>query len=395
MKEGIVMSDKEIYQAFMDWMDQFFGFPDAESRMAVTMATFSPEEALLMTGMSFGGRDLEELAEEKGMDPVDLQQRLDDMARKGLVFRTVKSDTIRYSLNDAPFGIYRGAFWTVTPSERANAIAPPANQYYYEGIGPQMGDSDLKGLRTIPIGKTMEDPRRILPFEDMAKMLDQHDYFSVSHCPCRVRKNLDPDYDDCKYSTENCMHFGRLGRYAVENGMGREITRQEAEEIIRKAADEGLVHGVSNYQEKPDTLCSCDPCCCVMFEAYHKLGNAEGMGRSNYLVATNSETCAGCGLCVKRCPMYTIQLEDHPDAKDRVTVVGEKKLTNKKGKVAIADTDICIGCGVCVYKCPTHSLVLKQNEVTVDPPKTGREFGMRVFSDVANARAKREKQAEV
>jgi electron transport complex protein RnfB len=273
-------------------------------------------------------------------------------------------------------------------------VAPKANQYYYDAIGPQMGDSDLKGLRTIPIGKTMEDPRRIMPYEDMAQMLDQHDYFSVSHCACRVRKNLDPDYEDCTYSTENCMHFGTLGRYAVESGLGREITREEAEEIIRKAADEGLVHGVSNYQKAPDTLCSCDPCCCIMFEAYHKIGNAEGMGRSNYLVSMSPETCAGCGLCVKRCPMYAIELEDQPDARDRVIAVGDKTLKNKKGKVAIANTDICIGCGVCVHKCPTHSLVLVRNEETVDPPVTGREYGMKVYTDIADARARRTKEAE-
>jgi NAD-dependent dihydropyrimidine dehydrogenase PreA subunit len=388
------MSDQEIYQNFVDWMDQFFGFPDAESRMAVTRATFSPEEALLMTGMSFQGRDLEDLAEEKGIDPAELRERLEPMAKKGLVFRTVKPDTVRYSLNDAGFGIYRGTFWPGTDDERSKAIAPSANQYFYEGIGPQMGDSDLKGLRTIPINMTMEDPRRIMPYEDMAQMLDQHDYFAVSHCTCRVRKNLDPEYEDCRYSTENCMHFDRLGRYTVEVGLGREITREEAEEIIRKAADEGLVHGVSNYQEKPDTLCSCDPCCCIMFEAYHKLGHTEGMNRSNYLVSTTPETCAGCGLCVKRCPMYAIELEDEPDAKDRVTVVGDKTLKNKKGRVAAANTDICIGCGVCVHKCPTNSLVLVQNEETVDPPKTRRDFGMKVYMDIAEARARREKEAQ-
>jgi len=172
MEEEVVISDQEIYQTFVDWMDQFFGFPDAESRMAVTMATFSPEEALLMTGMSFQGRDLEELAEEKGIDPAELGPRLEAMAKKGLVFRTVKADTVRYSLNDAQFGIYRGTFWPGTDDERSREIAPSANQYYYEGTGPQMGDSDLKILRTIPINLTIEDPRRFMPYENISKMLD-------------------------------------------------------------------------------------------------------------------------------------------------------------------------------------------------------------------------------
>jgi NAD-dependent dihydropyrimidine dehydrogenase PreA subunit len=92
--------------------------------------------------------------------------------------------------------------------------------------------------------------------------------------------------------------------------------------------------------------------------------------------------------------MYTIELVDRPEAKDRVTVVGDKQLKNKKGMVAVANTDICIGCGVCVHKCPTRSLDLVQNEETVDPPKTRRDFGMKVYSDIAEARARRAKQAE-
>jgi len=131
--EEVVISDQEIYQAFVDWMDQFFGFPDAESRMAVAMATFSRDEALLMTGMSFQGRDLEELAEEKGIDPAELGPRLEAMAKKGLVFRSVKAGTVRYSLNDAFFGIYRGTFWPGTDDERSREIAPSANQVNVPG----------------------------------------------------------------------------------------------------------------------------------------------------------------------------------------------------------------------------------------------------------------------
>ena len=175
---------------------------------------------------------------------------------------------------------------------------------------------------------------------------------------------MDPDFADCEYPTEVCLHFGRLGHYIVENGMGREITRQETEEILRKSAEAGLVHGVSNMQEAPDTICNCDPCCCIMFEAFHKLKHTEGMTPSNYQIRINSETCIGCGLCVKRCPMEALNLEDCPEAKDRVTVVEaerekEKKiLKNKNGKISAVHPDLCIGCGVCAYKCPSKSMVL-------------------------------------
>ena len=58
--------------------------------------------------------------------------------------------------------------------------------------------------------------------------------------------------------------------------------------------------------------------------------------------------------------MEALDLEDDPEAKDRITVVGNKELKNKKGKVSVANVDVCIGCGVCAYKCPTKSLILKR-----------------------------------
>ena len=130
-----------------------------------------------------------------------------------------------------------------------------------------------------------------------------------------------------------------------------------------------------------------------MFEAFHKLKHAEGMSPSNFQVRTDPETCIGCGLCVKRCPMEAMRLEDYPGAKDRITVVAaenkksETELKNKTGKVSVVNPDLCIGCGVCAYKCSTQSLILKRREVVEHPPKDAREYTRLVMADLAAGRA--------
>ncbi len=131
----------------------------------------------------------------------------------------------------------------------------------------------------------------------------------------------------------------------------------------------------------------------MAFEAVHKLKHAEGMVPSNYRVRVNRDTCIGCGLCVKRCPMDALHLEDYPEAKDRVTVVaadnekGKKELKNKKGQVSEVNLDHCIGCGVCAYKCPSKSLVLERKETITHPPKDVREWVQRVVADFTAVRS--------
>ncbi len=50
--------------------------------------------------------------------------------------------------------------------------------------------------------------------------------------------------------TENPYHrtVFRLGR------VGREITRQETEDVLKASAKAGLVHAVSNWTNGPDTI---------------------------------------------------------------------------------------------------------------------------------------------
>ena len=132
-----------------------------------------------------------------------------------------------------------------------------------------------------------------------------------------------------------------------------------------------------------------------MLEAFHELKHAEGFTPSNYRVRTNDKTCIGCGLCVKRCPMEAIQLQDASEAKNRITTVvgkkgNKKELKNRSGKVSAVNLDLCIGCGVCAYKCPAKSLVLERRETIEGPPKDAREYTKLVMADFAAARARRE-----
>jgi len=380
---ALTQKEKEIYTGFIDWLSKsWYGVPGGEKLLPVIAAKYTPAEAELLSGMPFSPKSLDELAELKKIKAEELGTKLDELARKGLVYRFVKNGRVRYSLNDI-FMLMRTSGWPGSTDEASKQFALMSDNYFPDFMQPWETVSE-KGLRVLPINTVIEDEHRILPYEEVKKLLDTYTYFSVSHCPCRVKKSLVTAVPD-KFPTEVCLHFDRLGRYTVENGLGREITREETGEILEKCADVGLIHSISNQQEGPDTICNCCSCCCMWFEAVKRLKHSGGLVPSNFHISVNQETCSGCGLCVKRCPMEALKLEDMPSAKVRKSIVkdkdkGERTLTNKTGKVSSANTDLCIGCGVCAYKCQSKSLSLIRNEAEHHPPQTGRDWAIQFIS---------------
>ncbi|MCP4757309.1 MAG: 4Fe-4S dicluster domain-containing protein [Proteobacteria bacterium] len=368
------MSDEKIYGEFSEWMkNTWYGMPESEDLISVVASRHTPDEAAFLTGFPFRKTSLEDLAAMKEMDAAELEAKLDEMTLRGVLNKDRKDGKVRYSLADLFFSIFRSAFWGGKEDEYTQKVASAANSYFYSGAYTPWANVRAKGLRTLPIHQTVKDTKRIKPYEDVVKILDSFEYYTVSACPCRQRKKVDPDHQESKKPLEVCLHFDELGHYIVENGMGREITREETEAVLKKSADAGLVHGLSNWEEKPDTICNCDTEHCLWFEAYDKLEHDKSLDSSNYVVATTYETCKGCGLCVKRCPMDALALKDYPQA--------DRKL-NKKARVPELESDLCIGCGVCVHKCPTRSIVLELKEEIADPPKDARDWAMRYLSDV-------------
>ena len=382
----ISQDDRGIYLKLIEWLKQsWYGVPDSEHLLPYVAARYTPEEAALLIGMPFSPKTPAELSQLTGMAVEALQARLDALARKGLVNKQFKDGYPRYNLQDI-FTIYRTFGWPGSRDDYSRTVGPLVHKYLTGGLMSPFGGVKEKGLRVLPINATLEDTRGVLPYEEISKILDKVEYFTVSHCPCRHANNLDPDSPDCKYPTEVCLHFDRLGHYIVENGMGREITRQETEDILKRCAELGLVHGISNQQEKPDTICNCCHDCCIWFLALNRYGHCASLSPSNYRISVNQSTCTGCGLCVKRCPMDALKLVDAPLARGRKTSLTapdgrQRELTNKTGKVSALDAERCIGCGVCAYKCQSQSLTLKRNEVEHHPPQTGRDWVMQFMAD--------------
>jgi electron transport complex protein RnfB len=360
----------------------WYAVPESEDMLKMVIYRLDPEDAEFLLDFPLMPRSLDDIAAIKGIKKDELTKKLDGLSAKGLLYRYTRGEQVYYYLQDL-FSLLRTYGWPGPKEDNRVEVANFMDHAFPEFISPFNKVSE-KGLRVLPIDRTVEDPKTILPYEEVKKVLDSYTYFCVTRCGCREKKNLAEQTQDCKYPSEVCLHFDKLAHYAVENGLGREITKQEAADILRQCAEMGLVHGISNQQKGTDTICNCCKCCCMWFETMRRCQHSGTLTPSNYRVHVEQSTCTGCGLCVKRCPMEALSLRDEPAEKGRKTSVKEgdkeKSMFNRTGRVTQVKIDMCIGCGVCAYKCPSKSLTLKRNEVVHHPPETGRDWVVQFIS---------------
>jgi Fe-S-cluster-containing hydrogenase component 2 len=356
------MGEHAIYEKLADYLNSMpIGAPKTPELFEILKTLYTEEEAELAVKLPFLPMTLDALADRTGIEEATLKPLLEKMVKKGLVFEELGADEPLYRLLPTVVGFSETPFWGGTKTDVAAKLAPLWIKYarnaFYNEIG---GKSDTPMTRVIPVQESIEDQRRVAPYEKLAEKVKETTYQAVAHCPCRLMRKYSGE-DACDHSTENCLHFGSLGKYIVAHGMGREITVEETLDILKKSNEEGLVHVTGNYQEEIETICNCCADACIFITGLMQQGEKFMFARSNYVSAINQDTCVECGTCAERCPVDAIVQDDGP---------------------AQVDADKCIGCGVCYPSCPSESISLvlrpesEQSEVL-----TRGELVMKVMND--------------
>jgi Na+-translocating ferredoxin:NAD+ oxidoreductase subunit B len=363
-----------LIERYKTWI---YDVPAPEEFTRLLKLRCTPDEALFLSAFPFMPHTLEQLKDKLHMSADELISKMNPLIRKGFIFEVQGRSGLRYSLNDNNFANFQVPGWLGIDDDLNREYGPPAHRYYINHMSHEMMGHPTKGLRAIPVAETIRDTKQILPYEDILAFIDKEDFFTVSTCDCRHRHNLDPDFEKCGHVTMNCLHFGNLGRYAIKHGMGREISREQTLEILKDAADAGLVHGISNYKTEIDIVCNCCSCCCLFLERVATMPPIiRGHQRSNYTVVHNADTCRLCGLCEKRCPVEAIKIKESGLSSGTISKNPDAK------KVLEYDREKCIGCGVCAHKCPTQSRRLqRRSEKDEDIPETRSDAGIRMLKE--------------
>jgi len=299
------MTDTQLYEALAKHLDQgIVGAPASPALLEILKVLFPVEEAKVALKLSMQDQTISELQAVFPELDDTLEKVLNRMAAQGTVFTSQRPGAPRkYRLLPSVVGWAETPFWAGKDTNRTRMLAPLWLKYREEAFGAELTRGDMPVVRVLPVSKKLRESGEVLPYNAIEPMVQAQSYCAVAHCPCRqMHAQIG---DSCDHSLENCLHFGSMGRYMVEQGLARKITPEETLQILKQANEEGLVHAVENIEGHLGTICNCCGCCCVFLETKNKMG-LHTISSSSYVAQVDPDRCLACGTCEDRCPMGAI-----------------------------------------------------------------------------------------
>jgi len=346
------MSDQH-YLELRRFLDQFpLGFPQTESGVEIKILKklFTKEEAETVVLLSPVPEEAAVIAKRIGMPEKTLEEKLESLANKGLIFRTRRQGQTTYRAAPFMIGLYE---YSVKKIDKE--LASLFKEYYDTAYLEEMGASHVPGFKVIPVKENIQPGSVLFPYHKLEESIKAARKISVADCVCRKEARLVGE--GCDHPLETCLSFGVAAEYYIETGMGREITAEEAIRIIEETDKAGLVHAGANSKHLSN-ICNCCPCCCASMKGITKRGHeSHRYFNAMFEAIIDEEACTGCENCLERCPVGAIVVDD----------------------TASVNRDQCLGCGLCAGDCPGEAITLQLREDGQEPFNRVAEMGMEVL----------------
>ncbi len=352
------MSD--IYELLRIRLDELAtGYPASPggAEMRLLKRLFSPEDADLFLKMGITPETAGKVAARLGLDAEAVAARLEDMAKRGLLFRVKAEGVPAYHAVPFVVGIYEFQI-----NYLDSDMLKDVSEYYLAGLGQSFHSKKIPHLRTIPVNSSLVSTVPIFPYDDAVSIVERKQKIAVA--PCLCRKAVRMYGKGCSHPLETCLQFDAYADYYIDNDMAREISTDEAISILKNNEKEGLVIQALNSQNV-EALCACCSCCCGMLISLKLFPAPAREVKSNYVCVAEQEVCIGCGKCAERCPVAAVRV------KEGVSSTREER---------------CIGCGLCISVCPeqARTLMKKQPHKLYRPPETVFDAFVQMGEDKGN-----------
>lgn len=325
---GVPKKDGDFSQAFLKYLEILFTPEEAE---AASLLSVDPHR---MTA--------EEVAEKAGRSVEEVEKTLVGLVEKGVAIGFGG----QYMLPVMPLLVNYHPFRN-TDDEDTHKAAELYQEFYIKDGFYKYYASSAAGTpqrRAVPVDQSISAGQQVLSHEEIDTFLDQAGMgaYALAPCPCRNRTEK-MGIRECKdkYPVASCLFLGMPAMFMSGQGLGEQVSRDEARKYLEETRELGLVMMTDNAEEmKNGVICLCCGCCCSTTRGLTRWDNPSAFARSNFVARVNEE-CAACETCVDRCFFNALSL---PEGSDRVEV----------------DESRCMGCGVCTVTCPTEALRLER-----------------------------------
>lgn len=273
-------------------------------------------------------RTFEYIAQRSGKTKEETRTLLDQLAYTGVakVFTDKEDGRERYFVN-----IFAPGMLEMMVNNREQLAEHPEigrafEEYTRLRLAPMAAKfpQGMAMMRVIPVEDAIKDIPGIQPWERLSYYLDKYHTFSVSDCSCRQSRRVLEE--GCGHlDNEICIQMGEGAEYYIRTGRGRQITREEAREILKFAEDNGLMHEMPHTDGLGESAAICNCCGCSCFSLrLATLFNTPDAIRSNFTAKVTKENCVACGQCVENCPVNALTLGRKLCAKTPAPVKAER-----------------------------------------------------------------------
>ncbi|NTU90065.1 MAG: 4Fe-4S binding protein, partial [Actinobacteria bacterium] len=336
-------------RSLLDTIGNGVGSEVTDASFGEVMYLFSEEDAQAYLEMPRGKYfTATDFAVDAGHDEAECLAICEDMAARGLLMRSRRGGVAYFHLLAEAHGI-----WEYNMYQYNAEYVTLHSQQWGTDIIAQLYNADTCFYYAIPVNKEVIAEEEILPYDDYEKIIGRNSVIAVSPCQCRLSHQAVGIADPGNHPLETCITTGEEAEFYIENGIGRQITQEEALTILRRSVEVGMVLQ-SCHTKDTEVICSCHGDCCDILGSYVALG--EGMADlncltnlSHYTLEHDKEACIKCGTCQPRCPLFAIS-------------IGEE------GYPVVASQ--CLRCGQCATVCPVGARKLVVKEDIYELPQT-------------------------
>jgi NAD-dependent dihydropyrimidine dehydrogenase PreA subunit len=337
---------------------EMWTFPESRSFRKMLVLLLTPDEAALLLQCT-EPITVPALAKKAKLDEAQLYDKMDNLAKRGLIYRGRTEYQFRrgvhFSFAGPPAGPQYGppeeyAKWRqIWADENPNREVNGWMEWYKKTGNPihRVYPARL-AIKSNPKIKN----EQLLWHEDMEQIFQRAEIIISGPCGCRTGGGMGKKSEGevkntrCEHPLWNCFQF-KKDVYEFNKKRGYDMRVYTVAEALAKSDEgerAGLIHeGPGNAAVQPPIVCSCAADCCSML--IQSQASGENMHDlytpSRFLAAVDQAKCTGCQECVDRCSFGSIEM---------VKVPGSKKM---KAKITAAD---CYGCGICVVGCQQKAI---------------------------------------